>query len=733
MKAALALITLLVVSAGCNAGKLNSHSGNPVSRVVGLLKDLSEKLEKEAKAEKELYEKFTCWGKTTVDEKSKAVAAATERIEYLENYIKDIDSGAVWFTGEKEQIEAEIAAVNATLNSNKGNRTEDHDAFLKEANATEDGIEGLDVGLEALADAAAPSPDDPTNGAFIALRGSKTSTAVDRMKYTQKLRKSLKLAEEYLDNSDYVFMRDVVTGHVSSDVVKRQPKDEATVTGQYKSRLGGVIEKLKDVQVNMEHDLKEDIKADHEAEVTYVKRQETKEKEKAAAEALLAKLDGEYAARAKAKAESQEEIDALTKQNEEDNALIKAATSQMEEKAALWDQRLAYRTGEQEALSKAIEILHSDEARDLFAKSTSFMQVGAVSATQAARAQSASNVLMATAKASKEHHMLLLAIQLARIGRGTTKGNPTFDIVLQKIDDMKAVIKAEGEADLQKKEDCEATRTADEKTAKDHSNRIEDLINEMEFLKAKIKELDETLAKKDAQIAEVNISLNETQTLRNAEKAEYDESKKDDQDAAALLDKAAKVVQDFYDSQASFIQLNSKSHSKKEEPPEGMPKIFNGEYGGAGAQGGGVIQTMKVVADDIRKEIAESDKAEKKAVEDFAVTAQDLTAEKETLQGEVDSLLIKKGETQDSLGTAKKDLGETEELKKIVEQKMADAKPECDWYFKNIEVRDKNRETEMTGLDKAKAILNGAVFEDKAREITIGDSLLAKAIRKHSF
>eukprot|EP00933_Yihiella_yeosuensis_P020284 TRINITY_DN1628_c0_g2_i1.p1 TRINITY_DN1628_c0_g2~~TRINITY_DN1628_c0_g2_i1.p1 ORF type:complete len:732 (+),score=280.89 TRINITY_DN1628_c0_g2_i1:85-2280(+) len=731
MKVAFSVLFLLLATASA-AG--NAEGGNPVSRVVGLLKDLSEKLEKEAKAEKELYEKFTCWGTTTVDTKTQSVAEAKERIEYLENYIKDIDSGAVWFTQEKETIEAEIAKVNATLNNNQGNRTNDHDNFMKEANATEDGIEGLDVGLDALADAAAPSPDDPTAESFIALRGSKRrslSSARERVMYTNKLRKALELGQEYLDNADYAFMHDVVTGRVSADVVKGKPEDDTKVIGQYKSRLGGVIDKLKDVQINMEVDLKEDIKADHEAQETYEKRQATKAKEKAAAEALLSKLDGEYAARAKAKAESQEEIDALTEQNTEDEELIAAATAQLEEKAKLWDQRLAYRTGEQEALGKAIEILHSDEARDLFARSTSFVQVSSVSKVQVARAQSASKVLMSEAELSKNHRLLLLAVQLGRFGRAAAKGNPTFDIVLQKIEDMKAVIKEEGEADLQKKEDCETTRTADEKTAKDHSNKMEDLQSEMEFLKAKIKDMVEDLAKKDAQIAEVNISLNETQTMRNNEKAEFDSSKADDTAAAGLLEQAAKVVQDFYDSQASFLQVKSKQGP--DAAPEGMPDVFHEEYGGAGAQGGGVIQTMKVVEDDIRKEIVESEKAEEKAVTEFDATKKNLEAEKETLQGEVDSLLIQKGEAQDALGAAEKNLGETDDLKKVVEKKMKEAEPECNWYYDNIEVRDKNRETEMNGLDKAKAILNGAVFEDKNREIAVGDSLIAKSVKRHSF
>eukprot|EP00933_Yihiella_yeosuensis_P039817 TRINITY_DN339_c0_g1_i1.p1 TRINITY_DN339_c0_g1~~TRINITY_DN339_c0_g1_i1.p1 ORF type:complete len:721 (+),score=278.07 TRINITY_DN339_c0_g1_i1:87-2249(+) len=715
MKIFVALVLATVVPAAV------ASKGNPVMRVVNLLKDLSDKLEKEAKAEKDLYDKFVCWGTTTVNEKTKAVAEATERIEYLENYIKDIDSGAVWFTSEKEEIEAEIEAVNNTINGNAANRTDEHDDFLEEAEATEDGIEGLEVGVDALMDASAPS--------LISLRGSKS--AADRLKAGSKLKTGLKMAQKYLSKADFTFMRDIITGHVS-DVSAGKPA-EPKVVGEYKSRLGGVIAKLKDVQATMTVDLEEDTKADHETQIAYEKRQKVKADEKAAAEALLSKLDREYAARDKAKAESREEIDLLTAQNTEDNSLIAEANAQLEEKAKLWDQRLAYRTGEQEAVGKAVELLHSDDARELFARSTSFLQLSAVSTAQVEAASSANKLLVEQAGISHDSRLLILATNLAKIGRDLKETpkieNPTFDAVLAKIDEMKQAIKDEEEADLNKKEECEATKTADTKTAKDHTNKIEDLNTTIDFLTSTIKQLEEDLAKKDGLIAEVNVSLANAKSVRDAENAEYATSKKDDEDAATLVQQAAKVISDFYEANPqSFLQMNS--HSKE---PEDMPKVFQSEYGGAGSQSSGIIQTMKMVEDDIRKEIAVADKEEAEALKMYEDTKKDLEDEKANLEASVDSDNIKKGDAQEDLSTAEKDKGDQLALLEAVNKKMKDAEPECNWYFENIETRSKNRLTELKGLDKAKAILKGAVFEDKSRALSVGDSLIAKSIKRHNF
>jgi len=67
---------------------------NPVSRVVELLKGLSKKAEEEHDTEEGLYNKFVCWGKTTVEVKTASNEVAKTRTDALKTYIADIERAA---------------------------------------------------------------------------------------------------------------------------------------------------------------------------------------------------------------------------------------------------------------------------------------------------------------------------------------------------------------------------------------------------------------------------------------------------------------------------------------------------------------------------------------------------------------------------------------------------------------------------------------------------------------
>eukprot|EP00933_Yihiella_yeosuensis_P066036 TRINITY_DN700_c0_g1_i1.p1 TRINITY_DN700_c0_g1~~TRINITY_DN700_c0_g1_i1.p1 ORF type:complete len:698 (+),score=237.97 TRINITY_DN700_c0_g1_i1:91-2184(+) len=694
-----AFLFFLIVSPVAGSQFEGSNKDNPVSRVVRLLKDLGRKLDKEAEAEKELYDKFVCWGTTLLTEKTKAVADAKERIEYLESYIKDIDSGKVWFTSEKEEIEKEIKAVENTIDENHDTREKDHEHFVEEQEATEDGIEGLNVGVEALKASAASS--------LISLRGSATAGAGMRVKRDLKLQSAMKLGKQHLSRADFAFMRAVLTGQAHDE----QPlgPGNADVTGKYQSRLGNVIDKLMDVGAQLLIEYEEDEKAEKETQLSYEERQKTKAAEKAAQEALLKKLKAEYAARDAAKAESREEIDSLSEQIAADEKLMPEVEAALKQKEAEWDQRSSYRAGEQEAIGQAVELLHSDDARDLFARS--FIQISAVSEIEAKRAKTARSVLMNLAKYSNDGRLMVLATRVTE--------NPTMDKVLEKIDEMKSVIKKEEESDLAKKEDCESTKVADTATAKSHEAKIEDLNATIGFLEDQLKNINADIEKKNVSLQEVAASLAKATELRESETAEYLASKKDDQDALSLLEKATKVIADFYKSQ-SFLQINQKG---KKQLPDSAPKIFDGSYEGAGAQSSGVVQTMKVVADDIKKEIAVADKEEAEAQKIFDDAKKEMDEKTVLLNDAIDADQINKGGRQDDLAAAKAESRDNVVFLQAVHKKMKEAEPECNFYLENIDSRSKNRRIEMDGLDKAKAILQGAKFEDKSRPLAIGDSL----------
>ena len=70
---------------------------------------------------------------------------------------------------------------------------------------------------------------------------------------------------------------------------------------------------------------------------------------------------------------------------------------------------------------------------------------------------------------------------------------------------------------------------------------------------------------------------------------------------------------------------------------------------------------------------------------------------------------------------------------KVVMKKIKDAEPGCDYFTINYPVRSKNRQIEVDGLHKAKAILAGGEFaapEDTTRELKPGDAFLQRVRRR---
>merc|ERR1719329_1695334 len=104
-----AFLSALGCVALCTSPVSAAASGlSPVSRVVELLKGLSKQIEKDGKKEEDLYETYVCWGKKVIEEKTASNTKAASRIDMLETYIADLESGRIELTTERSDLEKEI-------------------------------------------------------------------------------------------------------------------------------------------------------------------------------------------------------------------------------------------------------------------------------------------------------------------------------------------------------------------------------------------------------------------------------------------------------------------------------------------------------------------------------------------------------------------------------------------------------------------------------------------------
>merc|ERR1719336_1229308 len=454
--------------------------------------------------------------------------------------------------------------------------------------------------------------------------------------------------------------------------------------------------------------------------------------ELAAAEEALEKMEKENGARGMSKAETKEEIDMLTSQVEADTKYIKQVRDALaEKKKEEWKWRQELRLKEQEAISKAISILHSDDARDLFKKSfesQGYLFLQEKSSSQMHSQQNALQFLKKAAAVSRDARLLRIASQLAAGGH--------FDEVIAAIDKMVATLKEEEADDLKQKETCEEDRATDTREAIMHSRSMDENTEAIATLKAEIEEIIKDYTEKQAEVKEMEEQIKELTKIREDENREYLSAKADDEAASELVAQATGVLETFYKENDLMLTQKAvkqpfKSEAGKAPPPP--PTTWESPYQGKTDESTGIIAILGMIKEDIDKDLEKATTAEKEAVALFEETTGELKDNIQKAETLITELKKTEGEKRQEVQEQTDDRSKTHELLQATVSKIKDAEPGCDYFTINFPLRSKDRQIEIDGLIKAKAILQGAKFDegpDPSREIKPGDAFVQVHLRR---
>jgi len=466
-------------------------------------------------------------------------------------------------------------------------------------------------------------------------------------------------------------------------------------------------------------------------------------------------------ARGVSKADAQAEIDALTKQKEADEKFISEVEEAFKTKEKEWEQRKELREKEILAMSQGIAVLASDDAKDQFKdsfKSQGYFFLQESSEQEAPQRKCAARLVKSIAAKSGDAQLALLA---------TATGNEAIKKVVKKIDEIIKDKEAEEKEDLVKKQKCESDLSDAASDARKSSLAIdtatEDItraISQIEELKAQIKEQEE---KKTG----LNDQIKSAVSQRADEKKLFEADKVVDENAIGLVKKAIEIVKDWKNAKASFIAEKQTAPPSKvtlktaPTAPEGiLPPVpakaessnqvphrlaaasikvhtvqkANGKqapqfqvdagaapvpppptwdagssYGGASEQQG-IVGILELVLDDMKKDVATAVADEKQAVTDFEKLKSDLEDEVKACETTIDAYTKDQAEKEKTKAEKTKErTTKSGELDSEL-QLYKGYKPGCDFMLVNYEVRTKARQIEVDGLQKAKAILQGAKF-----------------------
>jgi hypothetical protein len=729
MKVVGAIFACALLLTPCGAVSLS-----PVTRVVELLQGLAKQTEKEGKIEEGLYEDFVCWGKSIINQKTASNAAAESRIDELETFIADLDSGRIELTSERADLEKDIATLMSDMESATAMRKKEHEDFLDAEKEMTQAITALKSAIDTLDEAT----KDHKEGVLLAVRSHLKGAAqnggmAELAQHQAALKQAVDLGERFLEKADATFLKRVLLGDVPKVDWKKLNR-KATFKMAYKARSFKIQGVLKKMHQTFTINLKDATDKENDAKSDYDKLMEGKQGQLDASQEALSKQESENGAKGMSRQDAADELSDLQKQVKDDTKFIAQTEKSLEEKKAAWKVRSELRAGEIAAISKAIYILHNDDARDLFKKSFAsqapgeFLQV--TQQSHKALAQRASLALRDAAHRSGDSRLMALAADIASQPKKSVKTK--FDPIIKAIDKMIALLKSEEDKDLDIKQTCEKDRMEDTRTAIVFSRTIDEQTDEITHLTEVIAECKKTIEELIAEQKKTKEALEKATRMRKDENTAWKQTDKDDKLAAETVQSAKEVLEGFYkDNGLVFVQ-------KAKQPVEGMaageappppPPSWEGDYGGKTGESQGIVAIMEMVHEDIKKDRADAKADEDASESEYQDFKKDSEAKMKSLKEEQESTEKRMGKAEtDKSNTEKERSTKKGELDNLLD-KIAEINPNCEYFEVNYPMRVKNRQIELDGLTKAKAILEGGVFDeapDPNREIKPGDAFLQK-------
>jgi len=329
-----------------------------------------------------------------------------------------------------------------------------------------------------------------------------------------------------------------------------------------------------------------------------------------------------------------------------------------------WEERQKTRQLEMEACSKALAVLSSDDAHDLFTKTFNPSLLQKENAMHSERRNQASKLLSSVAKKLQNPRLATLAVRVRL---------DAFTRVKKAIDDMVAQLLKEKEDEIKHKDFC-------------------------------VEEFNTNELQTEKKEREMQVQLKRAGEDREKENKEFQMTVADQRATQKLLTAALHILKGFYEKKAKAALLQTQQPAGPPPPPG-----FEAYKKNAAAPGVmGMIQQIINDAKAMEAETIRSEEDAQKAYEDFV---KDTNASIEEKSKDI----VNKSETK---AKAEADLVEAKENKEAVMLELeqlsnykAELHSSCDFVMKNFEIRQAARDEEIEALKQAKAILSGAKFE----------------------
>merc|ERR1711904_349432 len=312
---------------------------------------------------------------------------------------------------------------------------------------------------------------------------------------------------------------------------------EPTFKQSYAPQSGEIFGILKQMKETFETNLSSSQKEEMANQKAYEELKAAKEDEIKAGQEQIDSKTQELADTDEKNAQAKEDVADTKKSLSADEQFLMMLKEKCSMTDSEWEERQKTRQLEMEACSKALAVLSSDDAHDLFTKTFNPSLLQKESAMHSERRAQASKLLTNFANKLQNPRLATLAVRVRL---------DAFTRVKKAIDDMVAQLLKEKEDEIKHKDFCVEEFNTNELQTEKKEREKSDLTAKIEDLELTIKQLTEAIDQLKAEIAEMQVQLKRAGEDREKENKEFQTTVADQRATQKLLTAAVAMLSEFY-------------------------------------------------------------------------------------------------------------------------------------------------------------------------------------------
>jgi hypothetical protein len=657
---------LLLLAPLASAYQLKSGAGvTPIQKVITLLEDMHAKGVKELKDEQVAFSSFKQWCTDTSASKEKSIKEATEEIENLNSAIAKAEADAAQLGEEIAVLDSDMDGFKAEMQAATEIRDKEKADYKAEHTDLSESVDAVSRAVNVVKSKAADK-----------------AQAMVQLKVVSNLSKTPKQAQRAL--SAFLQMGEDPEGLSVT----------APEASGYEFQSDGIVDMLEKLKDKFSDELNKCEKEEMEKKHAYSMMMQDLQDE-------IERATAEKGRKVKSKATRQEDAAGFkgdladtTASKEADEKYLSDMVSGCSMKSDDFEARQKLRADELVALEKATEILKSGDvsgAGEAHLPSFAMLR-SSQGGTELLQAR-VSAFLKDKADSLHSRRLSLLATRVA---------SDPFVKVKKMIKDLIIRLMEEANQETEHKGWCDAELGVNKVTREKKTEAVNTLTAEAEQLTADIAKLSQEVADLRAEVMAIDKAVAEATTIRTEEKAKNEATVKDAKAAQVAVSQALAVLKEFYAKAAEATALVQQPSAMDD-----APETFTAGYKGLGAESGGVVGMIEVIASDFSRLESDTTSAEEAAAQEYKDFMNDSEVDKAMKTTDADNKEKTITRKSGDLTETKKDLKGTQEELDAALAYYDKLKPSCVDSGVSYDDRVARREEEIQSLKEALKIISG--------------------------